>query len=101
VGLREERAGGAGGGASPEPAKAPVYIISTDCMNCGLCEFMCHAGAIIEAKRQFIILKHRCDGCGDCVSSCMVQAIVPRDAFRDRQAHTLAAALKDVLGESP
>ncbi len=70
-------------------------------MNCGICKFVCRADAIIQAKRQFIILKHRCDGCGDCVPYCMVRAIVPRDAFRDRQAHTLAAALKDALGESP
>ena len=73
------------------------YIISTDCMRCGVCEYMCPRGAIIEAKRQLIILKRLCDGCGECVSYCPVYAIVPRDQFKERQANTLAAQLRAAL----
>lgn len=73
------------------------YIISTDCIRCGVCEFMCPEGAIVEAKRQLIILKNVCTGCGDCVPFCVVRAIVPRAEFRDREADTLAARLRKVL----
>ena len=73
------------------------YIISTDCMRCGVCEFMCPQRAIIEAKRQLIILKKLCDGCGECVPYCPVYAIVPRDQFKARQASTMAAQLRAAL----
>src|SRR6266542_3453747 len=39
------------------------YIISSDCMDCGVCEYMCPQGAIFEAKRQFVINKALCNGC--------------------------------------
>ncbi len=74
------------------------YIISTDCMGCGVCEFMCPQDAIIEAKRQLIILKRLCDGCGQCVPYCPAYAIVRREHFKERQANTLAAQLREALG---
>ena len=61
----------------PDPG---VFIISTDCMRCGVCEHMCPVDAIQEAKRQLIILKRVCTGCGDCVPYCPVHAIVPAAA---------------------
>jgi Fe-S-cluster-containing hydrogenase component 2 len=78
----------------PDP---DVFIISTDCMRCGVCEHMCPVNAIQEAKRQLIILKRVCNGCGDCVPYCPVHAIVPVTEFKDRQALTVAAELRAVL----
>ncbi len=74
-----------------------VYIISTDCMRCGVCEYMCSDGAIQEAKRQFIILKNVCNGCGDCVQYCPAEAIVRKEHFEARQAQTVKSALSEVL----
>lgn len=83
--------------AAPAPT---VYIISTDCMRCGVCEYMCPVQAIIEAKRQLIILKRLCTGCGECVPYCPVRAIVPGNEFRRRQSITVAAELRKVLGRT-
>lgn len=61
--------------------KAPagdIYTINSDCIRCGVCEFMCPDRAITEVKRQAIILKSLCTGCGDCVRYCPVRAIVRR-----------------------
>ncbi len=59
-----------------DQASAAVYFITTDCMRCGVCEFMCPERAIVEARRQLVIIKRRCNGCGDCVQYCAVRAIV-------------------------
>ncbi|MEE8422685.1 MAG: 4Fe-4S binding protein [Dehalococcoidia bacterium] len=64
---------------SDDPAGAAIYFITTDCMRCGVCEFMCPERAIFDAPRQAIILKRKCNGCGDCVPYCPVRAIVPRE----------------------
>lgn len=77
-----------------------AYIITSDCMNCAVCEFMCPRGAIRPAKNQFIILKDLCDDCGECVSYCVVQAIVPRPAFQERQARTLAKEIRRAIAET-
>mgnify|MGYP001572894601 CR=1 FL=1 len=74
-----------------------AYIISTDCMDCGVCEFMCPQGAIFEAKRQFVIDKHRCNDCGECVPYCPARAIVHRDGFSDRQARSVKRVLGSAL----
>jgi len=74
-----------------------TYIISSDCMNCGVCEFMCPTGAIVQAPNQFIVDKRRCDGCQACVPYCLVRAIVRRDEFAARQQQTVKARLRGVL----
>lgn len=84
---------------SGEPDGRAPYMISSDCMNCGVCEFMCSEGAIIQAPRQFIIDKRLCDGCADCVPYCPAEAIVPRANFSERQADTVRARLKRVLDQ--
>jgi ferredoxin len=74
-----------------------AYIISTDCMDCGVCEYMCPEGAIFEAKRQFVIRKGVCNDCGDCVPYCPARAIVPADGFAGRQERTVRRVLGGVL----
>jgi Pyruvate/2-oxoacid:ferredoxin oxidoreductase delta subunit len=73
------------------------YIISSDCVDCGCCEYMCPEAAISEAKRQFVIRRSRCTGCGICVPYCPVRAIVPRDEFAARQGRTVRHVLGSVL----
>jgi ferredoxin len=73
------------------------YIISTDCMDCGVCEFMCPEGAIFEAKKQFVIRRDRCTDCGMCVPYCPARAIVHRDDFASRQARSVSNVLGAAL----
>jgi ferredoxin len=77
-----------------------AYIITSDCMSCAVCEFMCPRAAIRPAKNQFIILRDLCDDCGKCVSYCVVQAIVPRAAFKQRQARTLASDIRRAIAKT-
>ena len=85
----------------PDGDAAGVYIISSDCMRCGICEHMCPVEAIVEAKRQLIILKQVCTGCGECVPYCPIRAIVPSAEFAERQELTVSAMLTDILSDGP
>src|SRR3990172_13366400 len=81
--------------------RAPVcgYIISSDCMDCGVCEYMCPEEAIFEAKRQFVIRKDLCNGCGLCVPYCPARAIVTRSGFQERQGRTVQKTLREALSK--
>ena len=75
-----------------------TYMISSDCMNCGVCDFMCPLSAIREAPNQFVVRRQLCNGCGECVPYCPVRAIVPAGEFAARQRRTRRAQLREVLG---
>jgi MinD superfamily P-loop ATPase len=85
-------------GPGTVPDYSHGYIISSDCMDCGVCEYMCPEEAIFEAKRQFVIHKTRCNGCGICVPYCPARAIVPRADFAGRQERTVRQVLGGALG---
>ena len=74
-----------------------AYIISSDCMDCGVCEYMCPQSAIFEAKKQFVIRRGLCNDCGECVPYCPARAIVHRDDFSARQDRTVHSILGAVL----
>lgn len=86
--------------ALPAPVVADGYIISSDCMDCGVCEYMCPLGAIFEAKNQFVISKGLCNGCGICVPYCPARAIVARTSFKERQSRTVRNVLGGALAKS-
>ncbi len=76
---------------------ATPYMISSDCMGCGVCGPMCPLDAIVEAKNQLVILKRVCDGCGVCTPYCPVQAIVSKEHFKERQALNVNDELRRIL----
>jgi MinD superfamily P-loop ATPase len=76
----------------------PTFMISSDCVHCGVCEFMCPQTAIREAPNQFVVRRGLCNGCGECAPYCPVHAIVPAEQFSARQEETRAAQLRAVLG---
>jgi MinD superfamily P-loop ATPase len=76
-----------------------IHIISNDCVQCGVCEYMCPLSAIVETRNQFSILKRVCDGCAICVPFCPVRAIVPKHKIRERQDNNVAVNLRRVLEE--
>ena len=88
-------------GPGTSQSRAPVcgYIISSDCMDCGVCEYMCPEEAIFETKRQFVIRKDLCNGCGLCVPYCPARAIVTRSGFASRQERTVRNVLGGALGK--
>jgi len=83
-----------------ETPAGPTYMISSDCMHCGVCEFMCPQAAIREAPNQFVVRRALCNGCGDCVPYCPVRAIVPAEQFAARQEQTRAAQLRAILAQA-
>ena len=83
---------------TPARASASLYMITSDCTHCGVCEFLCPQGAIREAPNQFVVRRQICDGCGECVQYCPVRAIVPAEEFASRQRHTRKAELGRILG---
>ena len=74
------------------------YMISSDCVHCGVCEFMCPQSAIRDAPNQFVVRRQLCNACGECVPYCPVRAIVPEAEFVARQQQTRTAQLRAVLG---
>jgi MinD superfamily P-loop ATPase len=74
-----------------------TYAISSDCMNCGVCEFMCPTGAIVQAPNHFVVSRGLCNGCARCVPYCLVRAIIPREKLAERQERTVKARLRRVL----
>lgn len=75
-----------------------LFMITSDCTNCGVCEFMCPQDAIREAPNQFVVRRQQCNGCGECVPYCPVRAIVPKSQFAERQNKTRKAELRAILG---
>ncbi len=74
-----------------------IFMITSDCMHCGVCEFMCAQNAIREAPNQFVVRRQQCNGCAECVPFCPVRAIVPQSQFAERQRHTRKAELRAIL----
>ena len=50
------------------------YIITSECIKCGICVDVCPANAIIEGDEQYIITS-ACIDCGKCATSCPLDAI--------------------------
>lgn len=50
------------------------YIITSECVKCGICQDVCPTSAIIEADDQFII-SDTCILCGKCSEACPIEAI--------------------------
>ena len=50
------------------------YIITTECIKCGICVDVCPASAIEEADEQYII-NSSCIDCGKCAETCPIDAI--------------------------
>jgi MinD superfamily P-loop ATPase len=74
------------------------YIISAECMDCGVCVTMCPKSAIFESDRGFAIRGDRCDQCGTCAPYCPARAIVRRDRFSVSNNRTARRVIGSVSG---
>jgi ferredoxin len=54
-----------------------VYVITDECVGCGICAEYCPISAIEEGDRQYAITG-ACIQCGACVKICPVQAIIKK-----------------------
>jgi ferredoxin len=50
------------------------YIITSECIKCGICVDICPASAIVEGDEQYII-QSSCIDCGKCADVCPIEAI--------------------------
>ena len=50
------------------------FIITSECVICGMCVDVCPVSAIVEGEDQYIITE-ACIDCGDCVAACPIDAI--------------------------
>lgn len=51
------------------------YQISEECGQCGRCQRICPAGAIVKKDRQYVIIVEKCESCGTCAAECPKGAI--------------------------
>jgi len=50
------------------------YIITSECVKCGICADVCPTSAIKESDEQYIITDS-CIACGKCIEVCPIEAI--------------------------
>jgi len=50
------------------------FIITSECVKCGMCVDVCPVSAIVEGEDQYIITE-ACIDCGECVAACPIDAI--------------------------
>jgi formate hydrogenlyase subunit 6/NADH:ubiquinone oxidoreductase subunit I len=50
------------------------FVITSECVKCGLCVDNCPTSAIIEGEEQYIITE-ACINCGKCKEVCPIDAI--------------------------
>ncbi|MCK4956762.1 MAG: 4Fe-4S binding protein [Candidatus Cloacimonetes bacterium] len=50
------------------------YIITTECIKCGICVDICPVAAISEGEEQYIV-NSACIDCGKCANACPIEAI--------------------------
>ena len=51
-----------------------TFIITSECVKCGMCVDVCPVNAIIEGDEQFVITE-ACIDCGSCKEVCPIAAI--------------------------
>ncbi|MCD6181974.1 MAG: 4Fe-4S binding protein [Candidatus Cloacimonetes bacterium] len=51
-----------------------IFIITSECVKCGICVDVCPANAIIESDEQYVITD-ACISCGKCKDACPIDAI--------------------------
>ena len=50
------------------------FIISSECVKCGICIDNCPVSAIVEGDEQYVITD-ACIECGKCIELCPIEAI--------------------------
>ena len=53
-----------------------MYVISDDCISCGVCQAECPVDAIEEGEDKYVITD-ACTDCGSCAEVCPTDAISP------------------------
>ena len=54
------------------------YLITDDCLSCGVCADECPSEAIKEGEDKYVIDQETCTQCGTCKDVCPSEAIVEK-----------------------
>jgi uncharacterized Fe-S center protein len=52
------------------------YVVTEDCILCGVCVALCPTGAVSEGETQSFIDIDICIECGTCEENCVSEAII-------------------------
>ena len=55
-----------------------AYLISDDCIACGVCVAQCPVEAILEGSDKYTIDAEKCTDCGSCADACPLGAPQPQ-----------------------
>ncbi|MCK4696516.1 MAG: 4Fe-4S binding protein [Candidatus Cloacimonetes bacterium] len=57
-----------------------TFIITSECVKCGICVDVCPTSSIIEGEEQYII-NETCIDCGKCQEACPIDAIKGNNGY--------------------
>ncbi len=61
------------------------YVITSECVNCGVCVDSCPVSAIVEDEDGYLITS-ACISCGKCSLACPIEAIRGREEKQSQRA---------------
>lgn len=76
-----------------------AYRIGDDCRQCGRCQEICPAGAIVNEGRRYVIIPDKCESCGACAAECPEGAIESQEEISN--AVSGVAGAKPPRGDEP
>jgi MinD superfamily P-loop ATPase len=53
-----------------------AYMITVECIECGVCEIYCKNDAVSQVGKKFVIDLKKCEECGTCKEYCPIDSAI-------------------------